>query len=158
MSDKVDGGFGGSAGGAGADGSAGSSEYGPLGPGHAPAKDPLKGLRGVMAGTLVMESIALLLVLTVIARIDDGAYWTTFNWVYVTVVGVAMFVVAFLQKRRWALAANVVLQVFAVAGFFVHPSMGIMALIFAAVWWYIFYLRKNLIARMKRGLLTTQHT
>lgn len=111
-----------------------------------------------MAGTLVMESIALLLVLTVIARIDEGAYWTTFNWVYVTVVGVAMFVVAFLQKRRWALAANVVLQVFAVAGFFVHPSMGIMALIFAAVWWYIFYLRKNLIARMKRGLLTTQHT
>ena len=69
-----------------------------------------------------------------------------------------MFVVAFLQKHRWALAANVVLQVFAVAGFFVHPSMGIMALIFAAVWWYIFYLRKNLIARMKRGLLTTQHT
>ena len=153
MSDKVDGGVGGSAGGTDADGSAGSSEYGPLGPGHAPAKDPLKGLRGVMAGTLVMESIALLLVLTVIARIDDGAYWTTFNWVYVTVVGVAMFVVAFLQKCRWALAANVVLQ-----GFFVHPSMGIMALIFAAVWWYIFYLRKNLIARMKRGLLTTQHT
>ena len=97
-------------------------------------------------------------VLTVIARIDEGAYWTTFNWVYVTVVGVAMFVVAFLQKRRWALAANAVLQVFAVAGFVVHPSMGIMALIFAAVWWYIFYLRKNLIARMKRGLLTTQHT
>lgn len=24
-------------------------EYGPLGPGHAPVKDPLKGLRGVMA-------------------------------------------------------------------------------------------------------------
>lgn len=133
-------------------------EYGPLGPGHAPAKDPLKGLRGVMAGTLVMESIALLLVLTVIARVDDGKYWTTFNWVFVLAVGLAMFVLAFMQKRSWAMTVNVALQVIAVGGFLVHPSMGIMALIFVAVWIYIFYLRKNLIERMKRGLLTTQHT
>lgn len=133
-------------------------EYGPLGPGHAPEKDPLKGLRGVIAGTLVMEAIAILLVLTVIARVDNGAYWTTFNWVYVTAVGVAMLLAAFVQSRPWAMSVNLVLQVFALIGFIVHPSMGIMALIFIAVWWYILHLRRNLIARMKRGLLTTQHT
>lgn len=133
-------------------------EYGPLGPGHAPEKDPMKGLRGVMAGTLVMESISILLVLTVIARIDNGIYWTTFNWVYVTAVGVAMFLVAFMQRQPWAMSANLFLQVFALVGFVVHPSMGIMALIFIAVWWYIIHLRRNLIERMKRGLLTTQHT
>ena len=33
-----------------------------------------------------------------------------------------------------------------------------MALIFIAVWMYILVLRKNLLERMKRGLLTTQHT
>ena len=105
-----------------------------------------------------MEAIAILLVLTVIARVDNGAYWTTFNWVYVTAVGVAMLLAAFVQSRPWAMSVNLVLQAFALIGFIVHPSMGIMALIFIAVWWYILHLRRNLIARMKRGLLTTQHT
>ena len=36
------------------------AEYGPLGPGQAPANDPLKGLRGVMAGTHIMEAIVIL--------------------------------------------------------------------------------------------------
>lgn len=132
-------------------------EYGPLGPGHAPEKDPMKGLRGVISGTLVMEAIAMALVLTVILQIDNGAYWTTFNWVYVTAVAVAHLLVAFVQRFTWGLPAALVLQVFALAGFFVHPSMGIMALIFIAVWWFILHLRRNLIERMKRGLLTTQH-
>ena len=132
---------------------------GPLGPGHAPAKDPMKGLRGVMAGTLVMESISMLLVLTVIAKVDGGAHWTTFNWVFVTAVGVAMFLWAFMQERPGALSINLMLNVIAVGGgLFVHYSMVIMALIFIAVWMYILVLRKNLLERMKRGLLTTQHT
>lgn len=131
---------------------------GPLGPGHTPSKDPMKGLCGVMAGTLVMESISMLLVLTVIAKVDGGAHWTTFNWVFVTAVGVAMFLWAFMQKRPGALSINLMLNVIAVGGgLFVHYSMVIMALIFIAVWMYILVLRKNLLERMKRGLLTTQH-
>lgn len=132
-------------------------EYGPLGPGKAPVKDPMKGLRGVMAGTMCMEAISILLVLTVILRVDEGAYWTTFNWGYVTFVGVAMFLMAFLQSRPWALAVNMGLQVLALLGFMVHVSMGIVAIIFILVWWYLLHLRRNLIERMKRGLLTTQH-
>ncbi|QTH59335.1 DUF4233 domain-containing protein [Corynebacterium hindlerae] len=134
-----------------------TQQYGPLGPGHAPVKDPMKGLRGVMAGTLVMEAISIWLVLTVILRVDNGEHWTTLNWVYVTIVGALMFVWAFMQKLPIALPVNLVLQVLAVVGFFVHPSMGIMGLIFAGVWAYILVLRKNLIERMQRGLLTTQH-
>lgn len=134
-----------------------SIEYGPLGPGHEPAKDPMKGLRGVMAGTMMMQAISFYLVLTVILRVDNGIHWTTFNWVYVTAVSTAMLILSFLQKKRWALKANIGIQVFALAGFVVHISMGIMAVIYIAVWWYLLYLRKNLIERMKRGLLTTQH-
>lgn len=132
-------------------------EYGPLGPGHDPVKDPMKGLRGVMAGTMMMESITMYLVLTVILRVDNGSYWTTFNWVYVTAVATLMLIASFLQKRPGALKLNLGLQVFALAGFFVHYSMGIVALLFIAVWWYILLLRKDLIARMERGYLTTQH-
>lgn len=132
-------------------------QYGPLSPGHAPVKDPMKGLRGVMAGTMMMESISFYLVLTVILRVDNGAYWTTPNWVYVTAVSTVMLLLSFLQGKKWALGADIGIQVFALAGFFVHVSMGIMAIVYIAVWWYLLYLRKNLLERMKRGLLTTQH-
>ncbi|CAB0658531.1 DUF4233 domain-containing protein [Corynebacterium diphtheriae] len=132
-------------------------QYGPLGPGHAPVKDPMKGLRGVMAGTMMMEAISFYLVLTVILRVDNGAYWTTPNWVYVTAVSTVMLLLSFLQGKKWALGADIGIQVFALAGFFVHVSMGIMAIVYIAVWWYLLYLRKNLLERMKRGLLTTQH-
>lgn len=134
-----------------------SIEYGPLGPGHAPIKDPLKGVRGVMSGTMLMEAISYLLVLTVILRVDNGAHWTTVNWVYITAVGVAMTILSFLQFAKWAIPADLVLQVFALGGAFVHPSAGFIAILFIAVWAYLLYLRKNLIERMKRGLLTTQH-
>ena len=95
--------------------------------------------------------------LTVILRVDNGAYWTTGNWVFVTVLATAMLLMAFLQSRPWAIKGNIALQVVALAGFIVHPSMGITAIIFGLVWWYILHLRRNLIERMKRGLLTTQH-
>lgn len=133
-------------------------EYGPLGPGHDPVKDPLKGLRGVMAGTLIMEFITFLLVLPVVARVDEGAYNTPFNIVSVIVFCVALLVMSFLQGKSWALRIDLFLQVVAIVGFIVHPAMGVMGIVFALVWAYIVYLRKNLIERMKRGLLTTQHT
>ncbi|MDO4631100.1 MAG: DUF4233 domain-containing protein [Corynebacterium sp.] len=132
-------------------------EYGPLGPGHEPVKDPMKGLRGVMAGTMGMEATTFYLVLTVILRVDNGSYWTTFNWVSVTVLATAMLVMSFFQGKAWAIKADIALQVIALLGFFIHPSMGVVAIFFALVWWYVLYLRKNLLERMKRGLLTTQH-
>ena len=123
-------------------GAAGSAdavgEYGPLGPGHAPVKDPLKGLRGVMAGAMGMEATTFYLALTVILRVDGGAYWTTVNWVSITVLATLMLEMSFFQGKSWAVP--------------------VVAVLFAVVWWYILYLRRNLLERMKRGLLTTQHT
>lgn len=133
------------------------TQMGPFGPGHEPATDPLKGLRGVMAGTHILEAIVILLGLTVVTRIHDGEYSTTFNIAYVTVLGVAMIIAAFLQKMKFADALNIGLQVLAIIGFVVHPSIGAMGLLFAAVWWYIYHLKKNLLERMKRGLLPSQH-
>lgn len=88
-------------------------EYGPLGPGHEPVNDPMKGLRGIMAGAMGMEATTFYLVLTVILRVDNGAYWTTFNWVFVTALATAMLILSFLQARPWAIKANVGIQVVA---------------------------------------------
>ncbi|MDO5730313.1 DUF4233 domain-containing protein [Corynebacterium sphenisci] len=133
-------------------------EYGPLGPGHAPEKDPLAGLRGVMAGTLVMQAISVLLGLTVLARVDEGAHATPVAMGSVTALGVAMVAMAFLQRRPWAMRANLALQVPAILTFFAHWSLGLVGVLFALVWAYILHLRGNLLERMRRGLLTTQHT
>lgn len=132
-------------------------KMGPLGPGHAPKNDPLKGVRGVMAGTHIMEAIVILLVLTVVTRVDNGEAATTLNLIFVSGLGLLMVAAAFVQKAKFADVLNIGLQVVAVAGFFVHISMGVVALMFAAVWWYIYHLRNNLQERMKRGLLPSQH-
>lgn len=133
-------------------------EYGPLGPGVDPVKDPIKGLSGVMAGTLIMEAITIFLCLTVILKIQDGVYWTTFNWVFVTVMGFAHVIAAFVQKRPGALWLNLVLQVpLFTVGFFVHWSVGAVGIMFGIVWFLVVQMRSDILARQRRGLLTTQH-
>ena len=133
-------------------------EYGPLGPGHAPEKDPLKGLNGVMAGTLFMQAIGVFLGLIVIVNIDDGAHANALSIGLVTVLGLAMIVMAFLQSRPWALKVNLVLVALGVLAVVFHWSLGFVGVFFALVWAYMLHLRSNLIERMRRGLLTTQHT
>lgn len=130
---------------------------GPRGTGHDPSVDPWKGLRGVMAGTLVMEAIVIGLVLTVIARIDDGAHFQTWKIVYVSALAIAMVVASGLQRRPWALALDLVLAALAVIGWVVHPSMGIAGLLFAGVWAYMLYLRRDLRRRIAGGYLASQH-
>ncbi len=125
---------------------------------HAPSVDPWKGLRGIMAGTLFLEAIVIGLVLTVIARLDDGAHFQAWKVWFVSVLAVAMIVAAGLQRRSWAIPMNVTLAALAVIpGFFVHWSMGICGLMFAAVWAYILYLRFDLARRMAGGFLPSQH-
>lgn len=132
-------------------------EMGPLGPGKQPVKDPLAGLTGVLSGTLIMEAITIMLILTVILKVNDGQYWTTFNWVYVTVIGLAHVAMAFLQKKPWALWVDLALQVPLILGFFVHWSVTVVGVIFGIVWFYIVKMRSEIVQRMRHGYLVTQH-
>lgn len=130
---------------------------GPRGEGHAPSVDPWKGLRGIMAGTLVLEAIVIGLVLTVIARVDDGAHFQPWKVWFVIGLAVAMVVASGLQRRSWALPLNLTLAVLAVAGWAVHWSMGVCGILFAVVWAYILYLRQDLAGRISGGYLASQH-
>lgn len=125
---------------------------------HAPSVDPWKGLRGIMAGTLFLEAIVIGLVLTVIARLDDGAHFQPWKVWFVSLLAVAMIVAAGLQRKPWAIPLNVALATLAVIpGWIVHWSMGVCGLMFAAVWAYILYLRYDLARRMAGGFLPSQH-
>jgi len=119
-----------------------------------PAKDPWKGLRGVMAGTLVLEAIVVLLVLPVVAVIGGGLTW--FSGGYIVLLAVAMIAGAGLQGRPWALWYNLALQVLTLLGFVVDLSLGIVGVLFSVVWGYILYLRKDMKDREARGLLPGQ--
>ena len=132
-------------------------QVGPLGPGHDPVKDPLKGLNSVLSGTLILEAITVFLILLVILKIDDGVMWTTFNWVYITVIGAAHVIMAFLQKLPGAMWVNLALQIPLLLGFFIHWSVPVVGIIFSIVWFFIVKLRSEIVQRMRGGYLVTQH-
>lgn len=129
----------------------------PLGPAHEMQVDPFKGLKGMMAGIMLMEAITVLLVLAVVGVVDDGAHATVFNMTYVAVLGVAMVVASFMQFRPWADKMNIGLQAFAALGVIVHPTMLFVAVLFILAWWYTYHLRANVKSRMDKGLLPAQH-
>lgn len=119
-----------------------------------PAKDPWKGLRGVMAGTLVLEAIVVLLTLPVVAKLGPGVGWA--SGTYIVLLAVLMILGSGVQRHSWALQFSLTLQVLMIAGFFIHPALGAMGLVFAAVWAYILYLRRDMQQRIAAGRLPSQ--
>lgn len=126
----------------------GSVSFGP------PAKDPWAGFRGVMAGTLILEVITVLLALPVISTVGGGLKWWS-----VTYIGVLAFLMALgagIQRRPWAIPYNLTLQVALIAGWFVHPAIGVLGVLFTCVWLYFLYIRKDIAHREAHGLLPGQ--
>lgn len=122
-----------------------------------PSIDPWKGFRGVCSGTLVLEAIVMLLVLTVIGRVDDGVHLVAWKVIYVLAVAVGMIAACAFQSKPYAMPLNLGLAVAAVVGFVVHPSMGIAGIFFLLVWVYLLYLRSSLRKRIAGGYLPSQH-
>lgn len=121
---------------------------------NAPLKDPWKMFRGVMAGLLVLQGIIVLLALPIVSYlVEDGK---TAKLIYVAVLGIVMFLGAGFQGRSWAIPFNITLQVFAVAGWWVHWSLGVCGLVFAGLWAYVMYLRNDMREREANGYLPGQ--
>ncbi|GAB4584057.1 DUF4233 domain-containing protein [Nocardia sp. IFM 10818] len=120
----------------------------------APATDPWKGFRGVMAGTLILEAITVLLALPVVSAVGGGLRW----WSVLFLVGLAVLMIlgAGVQKRPWAIAFNLALQIPLLVGGFIHLSILIIGVVFAAVWLFILFLRADVKKRMDAGLLPSQ--
>jgi hypothetical protein len=115
--------------------------------------DPLRGLRGIFAGTLVMEAIVVGLALLVLSRIGDGgrtgagldgpAAWYTGG------LALAMVLAAGVQRRPWGLGLALALQVAMVVGWFAHPALGGLGLLFVLVWGFLLWVRW-VVARRQR--------
>ncbi|MBS9533402.1 DUF4233 domain-containing protein [Mycobacterium sp. M1] len=110
-----------------------------------PAPDPWRGFRGVMAATLILEAITVLLALPVVDRVGGGLTPTAL--IYLLGFVVALVLLMGLQGRSWAIWANVGLQLVLVAGFLVYPGVGVMGVVFTAVWALIAYFRSEVLRR-----------
>jgi hypothetical protein len=116
--------------------------------------DPLKGLRGVYAALLVLEAIVVGLALLVLPKFGSGA--TPLGVALIGGLAVLMIVASGLQRRPWGLGLALVLQVAAVACGLLVPALGVMGLVFAAVWGGVLLMRRDVLRRMERGELPAQ--
>lgn len=119
-----------------------------------PTVDPWRGLRGVMAGTLILEAIVVLLAFPIVVRVGGGL--TVWSGIYLAVLTVAMILGSGLQGRSWALSYDLALQAITIAGWFIHWSIGVVGVVFGLVWLYIAYIKRDVRLRMERGLLNGQ--
>jgi hypothetical protein len=67
-----------------------------------------------------------------------------------------MVVASGLQRRRWGLALALLLQVATVVCGLLVPALGVMGLVFAAVWGGVLLLRRDVLRKMERGELPAQ--
>lgn len=119
-----------------------------------PATDPWKGFRGVCAGTLILEMIVILLALPVVSTVGGGLNW--FSTTYIVGLAVLMVAASGMQRRPQAMPINLTIQLLVLLGVFIHLSIGIVGLIFGAVWAYLVYLRRDITRRIDKGLLYGQ--
>jgi hypothetical protein len=101
----------------------------------------MRGLRGIFAGILVMEAIVVGLALLVVGRLGDGLGGGLTGW-YTGALALAMVLAAGVQRHRWGLGLALTLQGAMVVGWFAHPALGALGLLFVLVWGYLLYLRR----------------
>lgn len=119
------------------------------------APDPLKGIRGVYAAVLALESIVVGLALLVLPKFGPGA--TPLGVSVLGGLAVVMLLSAFVQRTSWGLTLALALQVITiVAGFVFVTALGVMGIVFALVWVGILLLRRDLVGKMERGELPSQ--
>jgi hypothetical protein len=120
------------------------------------APNPLKGFRGVMAGAIVMEAITVGLALFTVADLYGGL-----NSVVGYVVGfdiLALLLTCAFLRHIWTTPVILVLQLVLVGCIVSALAVGIVGLLFLAVWVYLFWLRREVSRRMAAGRLPSQQT
>lgn len=113
--------------------------------GHLKPPDPWKSFRGVMAATLILEAIVVLLALPVVGMVGGGL--GPASLVYLIGLAVALLLLTGIQGRPWAIWVNLALQPVLIAGFIVYPGVGVVGVLFAAVWVLIAYFRAEVLRR-----------
>jgi len=113
------------------------------GPRRSGLRNPQAAVRGLGAGTLVLEAIVLLLAIQPIRLLGGNLS----GWGVAAVITLAVLcaLVAGLMKRRWAWHVGTALQVLLLAAGLLHWSLAVLGLIFGAAWGYATYVRQSIL-------------
>jgi hypothetical protein len=114
----------------------------------------MKSFRGVMAGSLILEGIAVALALPVVAKLGGGVGSGT-GWAVIAIT-VALILCCGVLKRSWVVPVVLVLQVALIAFFFAAPAVAVLGFIFLAFWLWVLWLRHDVARRMAEGRLPSQ--
>ncbi|GLW35480.1 DUF4233 domain-containing protein [Actinoplanes regularis] len=106
-------------------------------------RNPEAAVRGLGAGTLVLEAIVLLLAIQPIRIL--GGDLGTWGITLVIVLAVMAAVLAGCMRRRWAWGAGTALQVLLLAGGLLHWSLAALGVIFGLAWAYAMYVRRSIL-------------
>ncbi|WP_199198968.1 DUF4233 domain-containing protein [Amycolatopsis sp. CA-128772] len=114
----------------------------------------MKGFRGVMSGTLIMEAITVALALPVVNKLGGGISTGT-GWTVIAVAALLIVTCGFV-KRPWAVPVILGLQVVLIALVVWLPAIAVLGVIFLAVWAWLLWLRRDVARRLAAGTLASQ--
>lgn len=116
--------------------------------------DPMKSFVGVMAATLILEVIVVLLAMPVVAKLGDGL--ATWQGVLVGALALALLVTCGFLRKPWGKWVAAGLQVVLIACWFAVTALGVLGLVFGAVWAVLLWMRHDVASRMAAGTLPSQ--
>jgi hypothetical protein len=115
----------------------------------------LKGFRGPVSATLVLEVIVVLLTLLVVSKFG-GTNGGVFGVVLVLALAAAMVVLLRYAGRPWAVKAALALQGVMLVGGLLVGALLALGVLFGLVWLVLLLLRRDVARRMERGELPSQ--
>jgi uncharacterized protein DUF4233 len=108
-------------------------------------RDPARAVRGLGAGTLVIETVVLLLAIQPIRVLGGGLSGAAIG--AVCALAVAAVGLAALIRHRWAWHAGTALQVLLFAAGLLHWSLAVAGVVFGLVWAYVLHVRRVILTR-----------
>lgn len=106
-------------------------------------RDPVRAVRGLGATALAVEAVALLLAIQPL-RLVGGDFGGAAVAVSIT-LAVSAGTLAGLLRRPWAWHAGSILQLLLLLGGLLHWSLGVLGVVFGAVWWYVLRVRRTIL-------------
>jgi hypothetical protein len=108
-------------------------------------RNPTAAVRGVGAGTLLLEAIVLLMTIVpmhVLHVRHSGAAMLTLG-----ILALVCILLAGMLSRPWAWTAGIVLQVVLIACGYFHISLAILGVLFLLVWLYALSVRRSVLGK-----------
>jgi phosphotransferase system glucose/maltose/N-acetylglucosamine-specific IIC component len=107
-----------------------------------------------MSGVLILQAITVLLAIPV--AVNTGREVGGVGVTAICVLALLLVLTCAVISRPWATAVIVALQVLTIAGWALSAPLGIMGIVFAAVWATVFWFRTEFRRRMAAGTLPSQ--